>query len=64
MGKTHTYDPPTGNGQPKMQRQGVTFSERIGHALLPLHKVASGLLPARRAQDGDLLQLPGKKSDT
>lgn len=26
--------------------EGVTFSERIGHALLPLHKVASGLLPA------------------
>ena len=26
--------------------QGVTYSERIGHALLPLHKLASGLMPA------------------
>lgn len=26
--------------------EGVTYSERIGHALLPLHKLASGLMPA------------------
>eukprot|EP00438_Fugacium_kawagutii_P011477 Skav235195 [mRNA] locus=scaffold1938:215973:240588:- [translate_table: standard] len=26
---------------------GVTYSERIGHALLPLHKLASGLMPVR-----------------
>ena len=50
--KTDTYDPPTWlDGQAKCNCQGVTFSERIGHALLPLHKVASGLLPARRAQE-------------
>eukprot|EP00438_Fugacium_kawagutii_P017698 Skav206022 [mRNA] locus=scaffold2270:24874:28823:- [translate_table: standard] len=26
------------------ERQRVTYSERIGHALLPLHKLASGLV--------------------
>lgn len=43
--------------------QGVTYSERIGHALLPLHKLASGLMPVGGSQLFPVICDGGRKEE-